>query len=78
MFFPLRKPNVADCNLVFTKKQICFFAKPNYLLFGKQMPSEAGFVASDGIAAIPAGGAAVSSRPLPIRGLPEAYSEKNF
>ncbi|HFC6158252.1 TPA: hypothetical protein ACFO1K_000269 [Neisseria meningitidis] len=42
------------------------------------MPSEAGFVASDGIAAIPAGGAAVSSRPLPIRGLPEAYSEKNF
>ncbi|HGO9003578.1 TPA: hypothetical protein ACLRJ5_001955 [Neisseria meningitidis] len=42
------------------------------------MPSEAGFVASDGIAAITTGEAAVSSRPLPIRGLPEAYSEKNF
>ncbi|MFN2693333.1 hypothetical protein AB9R17_03170 [Neisseria gonorrhoeae] len=28
-----------------------FFAKSDYLPFGKQMPFEAGFVASDGIAA---------------------------
>ncbi|WP_164734529.1 hypothetical protein [Neisseria meningitidis] len=40
------------------------------------MPSEAGFVASDGIAATPAGGEAVSSRTLLIMGFPEGYSEK--
>ncbi|ENT0312634.1 hypothetical protein EEE08_02860 [Neisseria gonorrhoeae] len=38
------------------KSKSVFFAKPNYLLFGKQMPSEAGFVASDGIAATPPAG----------------------
>ncbi|ACF29869.1 hypothetical protein M703_12325 [Neisseria gonorrhoeae SK29344] len=33
-----------------------FFAKSDYLPFGKQMPFEAGFVASDGIAATPPAG----------------------
>ncbi|HFC7225598.1 hypothetical protein [Neisseria meningitidis] len=44
------------------------------------MPSEAGFVASDGIAAILAsrGLFVPTSRALLIWGLPEAYSEKNF
>ncbi|WP_275078751.1 MULTISPECIES: hypothetical protein [Neisseria] len=40
------------------------------------MPSEAGFGASDGIAAILAGRELF--RTLLIWGLPEGYSEKNF